>query len=56
MNGTSDWRPQRKVMAAAIATVLLFILSVLAPDLVIPIGMEAAVVTIVAYLIPNPPP
>ncbi len=54
MNETS-WRPDRKVMAAAIATVLLFIVSVVVPDLEIPIGIEAALVTIVAYLIPNPP-
>ncbi len=55
-NGTStSWRPERKIIAAAVATLLLFILNIFAPDLDIPIGIEAALVTVVAYLIPNPP-
>ena len=53
MNETS-WRPDRKVMAAAIATIALFILQAVILDLAIPIGIEAALVTVIAYLIPNP--
>ena len=55
-NGTStNWRPERKVIAAAVATLLLFIINIIDPSLDIPIGAEAALVTVVAYLIPNPP-
>ena len=53
MNGNS-WRPDRKVMAAAIATIFLFVLQATIPNLAIPIGIEAALVTVIAYLIPNP--
>lgn len=53
MNGTS-WRPDRKIMSAAIAAVLLWILQATIPDLEIPVGIEGALVTIVGYLIPNP--
>ena len=53
-NGTStSWRPDRKIMAAAVATLLLIIID-LAFNVDIPVGAEAALVTVVAYLIPNP--
>ncbi len=52
MNG--NWRPQRKVLAAAVATLILIIINIIAPDLEIPVGAEAALVTVVAYLVPNP--
>ncbi len=53
MNGTS-WRPDRKIMAAAVATLALYVLSLVFPDVDIAVGIEAALVTVVAYLIPNP--
>ena len=55
-NGTStNWRPERKVMSAALATLILIVVNVIAPDLDIPVGAEAALVTVVAYLVLNPP-
>ena len=49
----ADWKPERKILAAAIATLLLITLNLIAPDLDIPVGAEAALVTVIAYLVPN---
>lgn len=52
----TSWRPDRKIMSAAIAAVSLWIVQIFIPDLDIPVGIEGALVTIVGYLIPNPAP
>lgn len=50
-----NWRPERKVMAAALATLAMIAVGLVWPDLAIPAGAEAALVTVLAYMIPNPP-
>jgi len=48
----TDWSPQRKIVAAAIATVLVWAAQQFA-GLEIPPGIEGAVAVIVGYLVPN---
>ena len=52
MDGT-NWKPERKVVAAAIATIVMFVVGLVWPSLDVPAGIEATIATIIAYLIPN---
>jgi hypothetical protein len=52
VNGTTTWRPQTKVVGAAIATVVVAGIQA-ATGWDAPTGFEAALATVVAYLIPN---
>lgn len=47
------WRPERKIVAAAVATILMAILQAVFPEVEIPVGVEGAVAVVVGYLIPN---
>jgi hypothetical protein len=49
-----DWKPERKIVAAAAGALLLWVAQVIWPELEIPVGIEGATVTLLAYLIPNP--
>jgi hypothetical protein len=49
----TEWPPERKVVAAAIATLVMAVIQLSFPDLEIPIGVEGSIAVIVAYLIPN---
>lgn len=49
----TNWKPERKVAAAAVATVLMFTAGLIFPDVDYPTSLEAAVAVLVAYLIPN---
>ena len=46
------WAPDRKIAAAAIAAVIVWLLQALA-GLDVPAGIEAAFAVIVAYLVPS---
>ena len=48
----TSWKPDRKVVAAAIAAVLAWLLQLLG-GVDMPPGIEAAIAVIVAYLIPS---
>ena len=48
-----SWKPERKVVAAAIATIVMFVVGLVWPSLDVPAGIEATIATIIAYLIPN---
>ena len=52
--GADSWRPERKIVAAAIATIIMAVVGMVWPDLDVPPGVEAAAAVVVAYLIPNP--
>lgn len=46
------WTPERKIVGAAIATILLSVATVFSgTDL--PVGLEGAVAVVVAYFLPN---
>lgn len=47
----TDWRPQRKIVAAAIATVAMAVVQGFGVD--VPVGVEGAIAVIVGYFIPN---
>ena len=49
----TNWKPERKIVAAAITTVLLAGVQIAFPDIDIPVGIEGALAVIAAYLIPN---
>ena len=49
----TNWAPERKIVAAAIATVILAGIQTAFPTIDIPIGVEGAIAVIAAYLIPN---
>ena len=47
-----EWNPERKVVGAAIATLIFAVLQVtLVPD--VPVGVEGALAVVVAYFLPN---
>ena len=48
-----EWKPERKIVAAAVATLIMFVVGMVWPALDVPAGLEAAIATILAYLIPN---
>jgi hypothetical protein len=48
----NGWTPERKVAAAAVATVAVWIVQVLS-GVDVPAGVEGAVAVLVAYWIPN---
>lgn len=48
-----NWSPTRKVVAAAIAALVLWIVQLTFPDITIPIGIEGSLVVVIAYLIPD---
>lgn len=47
-------KPERKVVGAAVAVIVIAILGRIWPDFDVPLGLEGAVTVIVAYLLPNP--
>lgn len=47
-----NWKPQRKIVAGAIATVILFVVQA-ATGIDVPVGIEAAIVVIVGYWMPD---
>jgi uncharacterized membrane-anchored protein len=47
-----DWKPHRKIVAAAVAAILAWLLQVVA-GVQMPPGIEAAVAVLVAYLVPS---
>jgi hypothetical protein len=49
----TNWSPERKVVGAAIATIIMATVGALVPELDLPIGVEGAIAVVVAYLIPN---
>jgi hypothetical protein len=49
-----EWKPERKILAGAVTALLMWGAQLLWPDLEIPPGVEAAVVVVVGYLVPNP--
>lgn len=48
----TDWSPERKIVGAAIATILCFTIQA-TTGIDFPIGIEGAVAVIAGYLIPN---
>lgn len=49
----TNWSPERKIVGAAVATILMAAAQLVFPDVDIPVGVEGAVAVVVAYLIPN---
>jgi hypothetical protein len=49
----TDWSPERKIVGAAIATLLVVAAQIVWPDLDLPPGAEGATAVIAGYLIPN---
>lgn len=49
----TDWTPERKVVAGAIAALLVFVSRLVFPEVEIPPGVEGAAAIIVAYWVPN---
>lgn len=49
-----EWKPERKIVAAAIAGLLLWLAQLALPEIQIPPGMEAGIAVIVGYFVPNP--
>ena len=49
---SKQWRPDQKVAAAAIATLVVWLIQLLA-GVDVPVGVEGAVAVVVAYLIPS---
>lgn len=48
----TDWSPERKIVGAAIAALLLAVLSITF-DVELPVGTEGALAVLVAYFLPN---
>ena len=48
-----EYKPERKVVAAAVVTVGFYIANLVWPDFQPPVGVEGAAAVIVAYFIPN---
>lgn len=48
----TNWTPEQKVMGAAVATVLLFVIQ-LVTGTEVPVGVEGATAVLVAYFLPN---
>lgn len=48
----TDWSPERKIVGAAIATILCFTIQIIT-SIDFPVGVEGAVAVIAGYLIPN---
>ena len=46
------WRPERKIVAAAAVTVVLYIVGLFGVE--VPVEVGASLVTLAGYLIPNP--
>lgn len=49
---TTDWSPERKVMGAAVAVLVLGVVQV-ATTWEFPAGLEGALAVVVAYFLPN---
>lgn len=49
----TDWSPERKVVGAAVATLLMAGVQVAFPELEVPPGVEASVAVLTAYFVPN---
>lgn len=49
----TDWSPERKVIGAAIATLIVAVIQIAFPDLEIPVGVEGALAVLTAYFVPN---
>ena len=49
----TDWSPERKVVGAAVATIILAVVQAFSPELEIPLGVEGAVAVVTAYFVPN---
>ena len=52
MDANSSYRPDRKVVAAAIAAVLVWLVQAIG-GIDVPVGIEGAFAVIVAYLVPS---
>lgn len=46
-------KPERKVVGTALAVIIIAVVGRIWPDFDLPLGVEGAVATVVAYLIPN---
>ena len=49
----TNWKPERKIVDAAVATIIVAGIQVAFPTIDIPVGVEGAVAVIAAYMIPN---
>lgn len=49
----AEWRPERKIVGAAIAALGVWAVQLAFPELEVPPGIEGAVTVIAGYLIPN---
>lgn len=49
----TEWKPERKIVGAAIATLILWIAQIIFPDLDIPVGVEGSTAVLAGYLTPN---
>jgi hypothetical protein len=49
----TDWSPERKIVAAAVATVVMVVVGAIVPEFEMPVGVEGAVAVIVGYFTPN---
>lgn len=47
-----DWTPERKIVAGAIAVLILFVLQALT-GVEVPIGIEGALAILTGYFVPN---
>lgn len=52
-NGETNWAPENKIVAAAIATLVMTVIQLALPQMDIPVGVEGAVAVIVGYFMPN---
>lgn len=48
-----NWNPERKIVGAAVATLVMAIAQLVFPDINLPVGVEGAVAVIVGYFVPN---
>lgn len=49
----TDWSPERKIVGAAIATLIVAAIDIAFPQIDLPPGVEGAIAVITGYLIPN---